>query len=390
MIYSEKTIHAVMWGTYDLGKPRTRIIRDGLRKAGVALTECHTDIWYDVEDKSRIQGFWKKAKYLVRWIAAYPNLIVRYIKLPPHDVVIVGYGGQLDILILWPIARLRRVAIIWDPLLSLYNTLVEHRRWVSRGSIASFLIYALDWLACRSADFIVLNTRRGADYFVVKFHLPGNRTDNVFIGAETDLFKHRGPFRAPSIAKSEWIRILFYGTFLPAHSVETIIAAARLPTDLAIEWILVGEGQEATKIEADLERHPIHNLSWTRWVDYEKLPELISSAHLCLGHFGDDEIAEWAIPNKIYQILATGTPLLTRDGAGIRELIPKRTAGFYLVPPKAPNAIIVAIAQFVEDWPLLEGQVLHKEIIKRFEPAAFGRKYRQLIIRLIGDQKRTG
>jgi hypothetical protein len=41
------------WGTYDLGKPRTRMLLEGLRPTGVEVTEIHADVWSAHPDKAR-------------------------------------------------------------------------------------------------------------------------------------------------------------------------------------------------------------------------------------------------------------------------------------------------------------------------------------------------
>jgi hypothetical protein len=35
----------VVFGTYDLGKPRTRILLAALREYGAKVIECHEDVW---------------------------------------------------------------------------------------------------------------------------------------------------------------------------------------------------------------------------------------------------------------------------------------------------------------------------------------------------------
>ena len=41
----DKNIRIVAWGTYDLSKPRTRILLRAIREAGVDIVECHQDVW---------------------------------------------------------------------------------------------------------------------------------------------------------------------------------------------------------------------------------------------------------------------------------------------------------------------------------------------------------
>ena len=44
----------VFWGTYDLGKPRNRIILEGLKGRGIEVMECHASVWDAVEDKGNV------------------------------------------------------------------------------------------------------------------------------------------------------------------------------------------------------------------------------------------------------------------------------------------------------------------------------------------------
>ena len=41
----------VVWGTYDTGKPRVRILLRGLRECGAEVVECHADLWGGVLTK---------------------------------------------------------------------------------------------------------------------------------------------------------------------------------------------------------------------------------------------------------------------------------------------------------------------------------------------------
>ena len=178
----------VLWGTYDIGKPRTRIIRDGLERNGVDVITCHSDVWGGIEDKSQVAGFGRRILILLQWLLRYPALIYRYLKLPDHDAVIVGYLGHLDVLILRPFALLRRKPLIWDAFLSLYSTIVEDRALISPRNPIAWMLYAWEWLACRAADRIILDTASHAEYFIKKFGLNVKHVDAIFVGAEDTAF----------------------------------------------------------------------------------------------------------------------------------------------------------------------------------------------------------
>src|SRR5512133_1244853 len=114
-------MHVVLWGAYDLGKPRIRILRAGLLGHGVQLSECHVDVWRGVEDKSQMRGVGRWLWRLSRLLAAYPLLVLRYLRLPRHDLVLVSYPGLLDLFVIRFFARMRRVPIAWDWFISAYD-----------------------------------------------------------------------------------------------------------------------------------------------------------------------------------------------------------------------------------------------------------------------------
>ena len=333
-------MRVVFWGTYDTGKPRVRILLRGLRENGVEVIECHKEVWGGVEDKSQLKGLTRKLGLLINWLLAYPVLIWRYLRLPKHDAVVVGYLGQLDVLVLWPFARLRGVPIIWDAFLSLYNTVVEDRRMVGPGNPLAWLLWTWEWTACRAADIVVLDTNAHGRYFIDTFAVPQAKVKRVFVGAETDLFKPRPEIRRDP---SQAFTVLFYGQFIALHGIDTVVRAAKLTETEGIRWVIIGTGQEAPRIRALANSLKPANLEWVEWVPYAELIDWLHKADVCLGIFGTSDKAARVIPNKAFQILAAGRPLITADTPAIRELIPSITTACDLVERGNAEALATSV-----------------------------------------------
>lgn len=221
-----KQLRVVFWGTYDLGKPRVRLLLAGAREMGMEVVECHESLWEGIEDKSRPTGLGTRLLQLFKWIFAYPRLIFRYLLVPRHDAVIVGYMGQVDVLVLWLFARLRGVPVIWDAFLSLYDTVVNDRKMVSPGSLPAKCLFALDFVACRAANKIFLDTKTHALFFEKLFRLPPESVGRVFVGAETHFFSPGQA--APPKGREKYFTVLFYGQFIPLHGIEVIVRAGKL------------------------------------------------------------------------------------------------------------------------------------------------------------------
>jgi glycosyltransferase involved in cell wall biosynthesis len=377
-------MHIVYWGTYDTGKPRNRILLRGLKENNIEVTECHADIWQGVEDKSQIAGWKNKLRFMLKWILSYPGLILRYLKLPGHDIAFVGYMGHLDVLILWFFARMRNVPIVWDAFLSLYDTVVQDRQMVCPRHPLAKLLYFWEWLACRAANLVILDTQAHAEYFKRNFRLSQNHVGVAFVGAETEIFPS-SPSKIivnESKENSATLKILFYGQFIPLHGIETIILAAIRLKNKPICWTIIGKGQESLKISNMLARHSLPQLTWLPWANYNKLVQYIHHADICLGIFGDSGKAGRVIPNKVFHILAAGKPLITRDSPAIRELLHDDMPGIFLIPRADPLALADKI-QYLSEKMTFSKERFHQNLTDRIEPAAVSKMLFDQIIKML-------
>lgn len=328
----------VLWGTYDVGKPRIRILRDGLRALDVEITEIHKDVWGDIGDKSAVRGARAWLRRGMRLLGAYPLLVWRYLRAPAHDLVLVSYPGQLDLLVLRAFAWVRRKRIAYDWFISAFDTVVEDRRLLGRRNPLAWMLWAGEWLASRTADIAFMDTAAHARRMERLFRLAPNSIGRVWVGAEQTFFQ--SGLHQPS---DGYLQVLFYGQFIPLHGIGTIIEAARLLRGAPIRWTLVGHGQEAPRIRAMLEEDPLPALHWVEWVPYDQLDEWIQRADVCLGIFGTSDKAASVIPNKVFQIVANGRPLVTRDSEAIRELLADSPPCVHLVSAGDAQALAGAI-----------------------------------------------
>ncbi len=383
---TEPALRVLFWGTYDLSKPRNRILLKGLRESGAILEECHEEVWEQVRDKGVMKPR-EIAGRLARTLVAYPRLIARFMKGPAPDVVVVGYLGQLDVLLLRPFARLRGVPVVWDQFISIYDTVVEDRAKVGRRHPLAALLYAWEWLACRAADCVLMDTEAHAAYVRETFGLPPARVQSVWVGAETEHFPDTG---SPAVEHERGpLRVLFYGQFIPLHGIDTIVRAAQLLEGENVRVLLIGSGQEEERIRQMLTESTVANLEWKPWVDYEALVEHIHAADVCLGIFGASGKASRVIPNKVFQIVSARRPLITRDSPAIRELFRGDEAGLWLVPAADPEALAETLRKLAREKASLP-PAPHAELAQAVSPAAIGRQTLSVLQRVLAGARRGG
>ena len=364
----------VFWGTYDLGKPRIRILLEGLGETGADITEIHADVWSAHSDKSQMSPRqWAMA--FVLSLLRYPALVAKFLWSPREAVVVVPYPGPLDVLVLWPFAKLRGQRVIWDMFLSLFDTVVNDRKLASRRSPAGRLLYALEWLAARSADLVLLDTQAHAAYVAELFGLPAGKTAAVPGRAEAEHFPRLAPVRA----RTGRTKVLFYGQLIPLHGVQTILDAAVSERGRAIDWHIIGTGQDRPKIEAALSRPGMDHVTWEPWVPYEALIGAIGEADACLGIFGASTKAACVVPNKVYQALLAGRTVITRDSPAMRETFGD-VPGLVLVPHSDPEALLDAIdVTATAGFPAMPPDLLQVAL-----PLHVGKRFERELCRAIG------
>ena len=296
-----------------------------LRRAGAEVVERHVGVW---EGRRRNWAFGPSAA--LRLAAAQARLLAG--ARQHADVVLVGYPGHFDL----PAARraARGAPVVFNPLVSLYETLVEDRGRFAPGSTAAKALRRLDRWALRGADLVVADTDESARTLCALGELPADRVAVCFVGAEERVFN---PLWRPDTS----FHALFVGKLIPLHGLETILAAARLAPEVPFRVIGSGQLQE-------LLREAPANVTRVEWVEYERLPGELGRAGCALGIFGTTPKAARVIPNKAFQALACGTPLVTADTPAARELL-RDAESALLVPAGDPAALADAIRRLAAD-----------------------------------------
>jgi glycosyltransferase involved in cell wall biosynthesis len=319
-------VRVLYFGTYEREYPRNALVVRCLRDAGVDVTEHHVSVWDDQRHK-----FALGPASALRLAKAELRLLKR-----PHidfDVMIVGYPGHLDM------TAARRVAgrrpLVFNPLVSLYDTFVLDRgRW-DPGSMQARILESIDRRAIRAADLVVLDTENHADYFAELGGVSRDRVRVCLLGADESRF-------TPGWSQPDVFSCFFHGKLIPVHGLETILAAARLVPE--VRFTLTGTGQ----LSGLLERDRPANVEWLGWVPDERIPTELKRCGCVLGIFGTSEKASRVIPNKAFEALACGAPIVTADTPGSRELLVDGESAL-LVPPGDPSALANAIRRAAAD-----------------------------------------
>jgi len=283
-------------------------------------------------------------------IGSFISLARQRHKLSGADCYFVPYPAYIDALMLqWLRPRGGRPKIIVDAFLCLHDTLVNDRKMLAANGVLARIAGWLERRTLENADLVFIDTEQQKALLVQQYGLDQEKLAVIPVGIDESLWQS-----LPSLPYDEQFRVLFWGTFIPLHGVDSIIRAARRLQEIRPEVLieLVGDGQTAQAVAQLIDELGVTNVSWQRCLlPANEVRDQVDAAHCVLGIFGESDKAGNVIPYKAYQALASNKILISREGPAISALLgDKAIYGLVLVPPADPEALAEAIVQVADSY----------------------------------------
>jgi glycosyltransferase involved in cell wall biosynthesis len=339
-------VRVVALGIWSKGPeyPRSANLIEGLREAGIEVVECRFAMAGGFEERRRsVRGVMGPLRYALLLLASYPVLAWRFLRAPAPDAILLLHPGIFHV----PLARLlrrlraRRATVALDLFYSLHEAVVADRRLLGPRSLSARALFTVERAACRGADLVITDTGANARWAEVNFGLAAGKTASLPVGPVFPPFP--SPVEPPAVSPVERFTVLFVGTYIPLHGIETILgAAARLRDQEGVRFLLVGKGQLRREMEDLARATPSCPVEFRDWVPAAGLGALYRAHGVALGVFGLTAKADRVIPTKAYDACAAGVPLITADTTGAREGF-RHGDNAYLVPAGDPAALAEAI-----------------------------------------------
>ena len=283
------------FGVYNANYSRNEILLSGLKAAGVEVIECKTD-W---KDPKRYSKLWKSLRALNG----------------DYDFVYAAYPAPIPAII----AKFAsRKPVVCDAFYSMFDSVVNDRREVKWWHPKALKLLMLDWLSVFLSDIVITDTDAHKKYWSGWWGINASKIYPVYLGVNDKIFF---PKEASGINQEKFL-VHFHGTYIPLQGVDKIIEAAALCLDnKKIQFRFIGSGaglEEAKNLAKKLDTTNIEFVE--RRVSLSDLNSYMSESQASLGIFGDTKKAKRVIPNKVYEGLAAGQPMVTMDTPAIREI----------------------------------------------------------------------
>lgn len=200
---------------------------------------------------------------------------------------------------------------------------------VVRAKLPLKLLDALARLIYARARRIIAVTPGIQRHLIEKRGLPAGKITLVTQGADLDLFPP--PDRAAARAKlglgDEFI-LVYAGAMGIANGLDVVLAA--MPqTPEHVRCLLIGEGMEKARLQAEAEQAGLRQVTFLKGMSRREVVDYLVAADAGLVCLRSLPVLETALPNKFFDYLAAGIPVIVSFPGDLARLVEEEGIGRY-------------------------------------------------------------
>jgi glycosyltransferase involved in cell wall biosynthesis len=340
-------------------------------------------VWH-VRLPRRREKPWQRGLDFVRFHAW--SLVAALVLLGRQDVVIttsppltIGVMSWL-LALRWKAVSIYKVAEMY-PDLAIRQGVVRHRWMIALMRRVERLVYRRNSLIVTIAEqFAALVRERGTpaskvvvipDFVDVEFYRPQPR-----INPFSEQYGLNGTFV-----------VLYAGNIGLVQDWESVLEAAARVRDLALSFVVVGDGVRRDWLERQVRERGLDNVRLIPYQSRDLMPYVNAAADVVLIPMTQAGAAD-GFPSKVYSTMASARPVIVATGTGseMAQLVTRAGCG-RAVPVEDPAALVDAIRAAYADRDALRAQGIRgREFVEQhYSKAAIVGQYETVIAGLVGD-----
>ncbi len=255
----------------------------------------------------------------------------------------------------WLLARLKRARFLFE-VRDLWPQFA-----VAVGVLKNPLLIRLsEWLEeflYRHADRVMVNSPGFIEH--VKSRGAG-RVELIPNGADPSMFNPADQgleFRKANGLEGQFVA-LYAGAHGMSNDLDVVLEAARLlQNEKKIRIVLLGDGKEKPALQARAARMGLSNVTFLPSVPKSGMPSALAGADACIAILKPLEEYKTTYPNKVFDYMAAGRPVILAIDGVIREVVEAAGCGLF-VEPGNPQALAEAVRKLAENPKISKGMGL--------------------------------
>jgi colanic acid biosynthesis glycosyl transferase WcaI len=198
------------------------------------------------------------------------------------------------------------------------------------------------------ADRIVALTEGIRDGIVAR-GVPAGKVELITNGVDLEIGADAAPTPAAPVPDDAFVA-MYVGAHGTYSSLGTVLDAAdRLRGDRDTRVVLVGGGDRKPALVEEARDRGLANVAFVDPVPKREVPAWLARADACLLPYQDNPLFAGALPNKAFDYLGAGRPIIAAAPAGELTRMVERAACGVAVPPEDGDALAGAIRTLAAD-----------------------------------------
>ena len=222
---------------------------------------------------------------------------------------------------------------------------------VITNPIVIHLMSVLEWVSYHSANRLV-GLSPGIVEGITSRGVDNSKISMVPNGCDLQIFAEAPEAWRPEAVNDDHLLAIFTGTHGVANGLDAVLDAARVLQERGREDIkiaLVGDGREKASLRARARKESLNNVLFLDPIPKAKLAGLLAGADVGLQILKNVPAFYYGTsPNKFFDYIAAGLPVLNNYPGWLAELIAESDVGF-AVSPDDPSAFADALALAADD-----------------------------------------
>jgi glycosyltransferase involved in cell wall biosynthesis len=222
---------------------------------------------------------------------------------------------------------------------------------VLRSRVLISLSRKLEHILYSRATHLLVNSPAYKDYLIAA-GVPEAKVTVIPNGVDLADFS---PDADGSTTRADWnlegqFVVMYAGALGMANDLGTLIDAASLlrHDGDGLQIVIVGDGGEAQALRQKASSLGLTNVTFTGTVAKSRMPDVLAAADVCVAILQDIPMFRTTYPNKVFDYMASGRPVILAIDGVIRKVVETARGGVF-VPPGDAVALADAIRQLRAD-----------------------------------------
>ncbi|WP_370895437.1 glycosyltransferase family 4 protein [Chryseobacterium gossypii] len=140
--------------------------------------------------------------------------------------------------------------------------------------------------------------------------------------------------------KNHSFKVVHFGSLGLANGAHTIIESAKLLNeDDSVEFLFVGGGSTEKDLIDEVENNQLKNVKFLGRFPMKEVSEIVNFSDVSLISFLDLPILYTNSPNKLFDSLSAGKPIIVNSAGWTKDIAEKYNCGYYVNPNKPQELV---------------------------------------------------